>query len=149
MAQFYGYRGYIGIEGFHKGIDLEEKEGQEITDDDLSPAVMNDPLGKDGGQYICDMSQCFFNEEAIKVLKNIKQGNSLSPIEMFKEDDMSFFSWLGAPMVVVDADFDSSENYDVSLLNEIEPTDLEVPEGLKQYIDSLIDDVPDYTGNDL
>ncbi len=140
MATFYGYRGYIGCDGFKAGFDIDAiEEGEMLEREYLSDALINDPLDEGQLGFVLHLDKCRFNQEAINVLRHVQKSNDdTGEVDIFSSVDGSIVEWLGGVLTLIGPETTGSNSYDPKLLDSVVPVELDVPEGLKEYIDTIL-----------
>ena len=143
MATFFGYRGYIGCDAFTDEFRNDEtEEERDLNINDLSTAIINDPFSEGQLGFVFKLLESKFNDEALKVLKTLRKGDStFDDLTLFQgnEETGPIIGWLGGPMVLVDSNTQFDKDSDISLLDNIEPQELDIPQGLIEFIDATID----------
>jgi len=144
MAKFYGYNGYIGCNGFsdkflNRTLEEIEADGERDLDvSDLSLACENNPLGPGQLGFVLDMDKCEFNQEAIDILLRVKKSSDdIGDVDFFRAGEKNICSWMGGPMTLVTSKAEGSSTYDYDLIKSIVPVKLEIPQDLKDYINSI------------
>lgn len=141
MATFFGYRGFVGCHGFKDNLDPDSlPEGLPLKREHLSDALFNNPFDQENPEYILDLTKCHFNQEAINVLKSIKRtDDDEGEIDVFNHADLKVISWVGQVLKLINSESKAPKSYDVSVLDSIVPEELEIPDGLKEFIDFVLD----------
>ena len=145
MAKFFGYNGIVGCIGFNDKEITPEMEGQPLTKDFLSEALLNNPLDEGQMGFVLDMNKCLFNQEALDILKDVPKGNDdISEVDAFQADDgVKVIAWLGGPVCALRKGVEGSNSYDNSLFDDIVATELDIPEDFKEFVDSLSEEKSD------
>jgi len=140
MATFYGYRGYIGCDGFKVDFDIDSiEEGEMLKREQLSDALINNPLESGQLGFVMELDKCRFNHEAIEVLKKVSKSNDdLGEVDIFSSVDGPTIGWLGGVLTLIGPETTGSNSYEPELLDDVEPVDLDIPEALKDYIDTVL-----------
>ena len=140
MATFYGYKGHIGCHGFRDGLDIDSlPEGASLKPKHLSEALINNPLDNNQLGFVLDMEKCHFNQEAIDILKNVKQGrDDIGDIDIFEGNQKPVIAWLGGPLAIVNSESTGSSSYNASLLDCIVAEDIVIPDTLREYVDNIV-----------
>jgi len=144
MAKFFGYKGYISVNGFsdkflnrtEEEIEAEGEEDLELSD--LSSALENNPLECGQLGLVYDMNKCQFNQEAIDILLRVeKSRDDIGDVDFFRAGEKNICAVIGGPMMLLSSEAEGSNSYDYDLIKSIVPTELEIPQDLKDHIDSL------------
>ena len=146
MAKFFGYKGYIGCNGFsekflnrtEKQMEIDEKSERDVELSDLSDAIENNILDGEQIGLVLNMDKCEFNQEAIDILLHVKKsGDDIGDVDFFRAGEKNICSWIGGPIILLSSEAKGSSTYDYDLIKSIVPTELEVPQDLKDHIDSM------------
>lgn len=139
MAHIFAFKGVVGIDGFAGGKAIVDGQTQ-LTLENLTPALENNPLAEGQIGFVCDISKCTFTDDAVAVLKSIKKsGDAIGDVDMFKANDKSIFAWMGSPISMINPETaEGSSTYDTSLLNSVTiDNTMEIPEGFKKAVEGI------------
>lgn len=139
MAKIFAYNGVLGFNGWKDGYPEALNDGDTITKEHLTEALLNDPTQDGQLGFVCDMSKCQITAEAIEILKNVPMSrHAIGDVDVFKAGDTIVISWLGGVLCAKTAlHIEGSSSYDITLLPE--PSEVEIPQSFIDFVDNLSD----------
>ena len=129
-----GYKGKLFVNGFVGGQPIPD-DATDVTLQNLTPALENDPTQPEQLGFICDATKLSMNAEAKELLKTIRpSADAIGDVDMFMSGDQAIFGWLGGPLTVFDpTTAEGSRQYDTSVLDHIPVVEVEIPQDIKDY----------------
>lgn len=137
MAKIFAYKDTLGFDGWKDGYPQALADGESITKEHLSDALLNDPTQDGQLGFVCDISKCQITAEAIEILKNVPiSHDDIGDVDLFKAGDVSVISWLGGALCAKRAlHIEGSSSYDITLLPK--SSEVEVPQSFIDFVDNL------------
>lgn len=136
-AMIVAYKGLVYINATIGGKPVTENQ-ECYTLENFAPGLINDPTQQGQLGFIYEAGKVSITQEAVDLLKKVERNaDAIGDIDIFGAEEVTTFSFLGGPHLVLDPKIHSgSRDYNPELLDKLNIVESEIDESIIKFGDA-------------